>query len=321
MVALILSVFAINSSNYDYDYTETYKIGILISGDERLAKISGLTDGLYSLGFIDGINVMYIMKDSRNSLEIMKRYANDLGQMDLDVIVTGGAIETKYLQENKKVKAPIVFLGVADAINLGFVESYQKPNGRITGVENAHVELSAKRLQLFKLLIPTLERIIVIYDENIDASLLSLSRVKEAAEDLNIPLLPISIKDEQQLNQFKEIQIQDNDGLLVLPSYFLEDISNDLGKFALENKVPIFGVNLNDVKNGFLLSYGVSYYDQGYQGASMVSQILNGLNPSEIPVEKPNAVRLLVNPLTEKELDIVFSKAGNAFINRITISE
>lgn len=301
--------------------SEKYRIGVLISGTERLGKVKGLKEGLQELGFIEEMNVTYIIRNADNQLELMEQYAKELDDMDLDVIIAGGAIETKYFKENIDGKTPIVFLGAADAIHLNLVESYQKPNGRITGIENSHVELSEKRLQLFHLLLPEMKRIIVIYDENIEASLLSLQLVKEVAEDLNLPISPVSIKDKNQWEQFTSTPLEKGDGLLLLPSYYLEGISVQLGQFALENQVPIFGVNSNDVEKGFLLSYGVSYYDQGYQGAKITSQILNGTRPEDIPVEKPDTVRLLVNPETEKSLSITFSQVGNAFIHRIQTEE
>lgn len=321
IVVISFLIYAFQSSQEKFESIEDYRIGILISGPERLEKIRGLKEGLQDLGLIEGLNVNFVLKDANSSLKQMNYYAQELDQMDLDVIIAGGAIETKYLKENKNGTTPIVFLGVADAINLNLVDSYQKPNGRITGVENAHVELSRKRLQLFKMLIPILERVIVVYDENIDASLLSLERVEDVAKELAIDIYPISIKNQQQLNQFMSLELEEDDGILVLPSYYLEEISPELGQYALANRLPIFGVNLNDIKNGFLLSYGVSYYDQGFQGATMTSRILNGLDPGGIPVEKPNSVELLVNPKTERILNIEFSKAGNAFINRVEQTE
>jgi len=165
-----------------------------------------------------------------------------------------------------------------------------------------------------------LERIIVIYDENIEASLLSLDKVKEYALADNIDIYPVSVKDIRQFMSFRTMSFKENDGILVLPSYYLEKISNELAKFALNKKIPIFGVNITDVQNGFLLSYGVSYYDQGYQGAPMVSQILSGINPEGIPVEKPNSIKLLVNSKTKESLNIQFSKVGNAFVNRLNFN-
>jgi len=318
---VLLGWYIFQSYSKQANTTEIYQVGILISGPERMEKVRGLKAGLQELGFIENMNVHYIIQDADNQFAKMEQYAKDLDQMDLDVIITGGAIETKYLKANKEATTPVVFLGVADAIHLHLVESYQNPNGRFTGVENSHVALSGKRLQLFHMLLPEMKRVIVIYDENIDASLLSLKQVQKVAEDLAIPIEPISIANEQQWEQFNSKTFNQDDGLLVLPSYYLEEISAKLGKFALEKGVPIFGVNSNDVNNGFLMSYGIAYDDQGYQGAKIVSQILKGIRPQELPVERPDTVRLLVNPDTEQKLNITFSEVGNAFVHRIDLEK
>ncbi|MFV9511306.1 ABC transporter substrate-binding protein [Tepidibacillus sp. LV47] len=300
---------------------EQFRIGILISGPERLEKVKGLKDGLQNLGYIEEMNVSYIVRNAKNDRNLMKKYASELDAMNLDVIVAGGAIEAKFFKENKQGKTPVIFLGVASAGQLHLVENYKKPDGRMTGVENGHIELSAKRLELFQMLIPSIKKIIVIYDGQIDASLLSLEQVKKVAKEQGIQITPVSVSDTQHLETLKKMNFKNNEGILVLPSFYLEEISSQLSQIALQKKVPIFGVNINDVKNGFLLSYGVSYYDQGFQGASMVSRILQGQSSRDIPVEKPNTVRLLANSLTEKKLNIHFSKSGSAFIQRIPVTE
>jgi len=296
---------------------KTYRIGVLISGSERMQKINGLKAGLQNLGYFEGMNVTFVIKDAKNQVSLMKKYAIELDDMDLDAIVAGGAIETRILKDDQTGQTPIAFLGVADAVQLNLVDSYREPNGRITGVENAHVELSGKRLQLFKQLLPELKRIIVVYDEKVEASLLSLENTKKVANDLSINLLPVSVSNKNQLRTLQSMNFKNDDGVIVLPSYYLENISEELGELALKQHVPIFGVNEYDLANGFLLSYGVSYYDQGYQCASMISQIINGVSPSNIPVEKPDTVKLLVNSNTEKQLDISFSQSINAFAERI----
>lgn len=318
VIIAIIGVYLYQSS-INIDTNEKYKIGILISGSERMEKVKGLKEGLQNLGYIDGMNISYVIKNANNKLDLMKKYAAELDNMNLDVIVAGGAIETKYLKNNNG-KTPVIFLGVADAIHLHLVDSYQRPNGRITGVENGHVELSAKRFQLFKLLIPDLKRVIIVYDKKIEASTLSLSRVKEIAKDTGLEIYPISVSNKEQYEHLESLSFQKDDGILVLPSYYLENVSHHLGALALKNNVPIFGVNSNDVKHGFLLSYGVSYYDQGAQCSSMVSQIFNGVAPKQIPVEKPDTVQLLVNEDTAEKLNIQFSPAGNAFIHRVKIN-
>lgn len=296
---------------------EMYRIGILLSGPERLDKVRGFIEGMRALGFVEGVDYRVILRDSQNDQEKMKEYADELDGMGLDLIVTGGAIETQTFQGKKEGKTPILFMGVADAVQLKLVERYGRPGGRITGLENGHVDLSGKRLQLLKLLLPSVRRVVVLYDKRVDASLLALKKVHEVAERESIPLFPISISNEQQLNRFQDDTFKNGDALLLLPGYYLEEISPRLAEIALKKGLPLFGLYENDVRNGFLLSYGISYYDQGYQCARMASQLLHGQDPSTLPVETPETVKLLVNPETEQALHLIFSPAGEAFVERI----
>ncbi|MBE3555449.1 MAG: hypothetical protein IMW85_10785, partial [Thermicanus sp.] len=141
---------------------EMYRIGILLSGPERLDKVRGLIEGMRALGFVEGVDYRVILRDSQNDQEKMKEYADELDGMGLDLIVTGGAIETQAFQGKKEGKTPILFMGVADAVQLKLVERYGRPGGRITGLENGHVDLSGKRLQLLKLLLPSVRRVVVL---------------------------------------------------------------------------------------------------------------------------------------------------------------
>jgi len=318
---LVFALLGFQQIKNQNSINENFHIGILLSGPERMDKVIGLKDGLQNLGYIEGMNVTYIVKDAKNDLKLMEHYSHELDQMNLDVIVAGGAIEAKLLKENKQGKTPVFFLGVASAGKLHLVENYKKPEGRMTGVENGYIELSAKRLELFKMLIPSIQKFTIIYDKRIDVSRLSLEQVKKVAKEQNIQVSPISISDNKNLENLKQMKFGENEGMLVLPSFYLEEVSPQLSQIALQNNIPIFGVNINDVNNGFLLSYGVPFYDQGYQYASMISRILQGQAPKEIPVESSNTVRLLVNPRTERELNIHFSKIGSAFIERIPIAE
>lgn len=294
-----------------------YQVGALLSGPERLEKIKGLIDGLKDLGMVEGSEYRLYLWDAGNDPEKMKAYAGELDKRGLDLIVTGGAIEAQAFAGQKGGKTPILFMGVADAARLQLIDRYERPGGRFTGLENGHIDLSVKRLQLLKLLLPSTSRVIILYDQRIDASRLSLTQVTQYAKESEIPILPFTLSGEDEVAQLKAFSPKKGDAFLLLPSYYLEEISGRLAQIALDKKVPLFGLYENDVTSGFLLSYGIPYYDQGYQSAHMASALLHGQDPATLPVETPDTVRLLVNPDTEKRLGITFSPAGEAYAERI----
>lgn len=317
IIAILLLSFYL--STLSFNSQQVFRIGVLISGAERFEKVKGLQQGLLDLGF-DQQQIEFTIRDSHDLLEQMKRDALELTNMNLDLIVTGGAIETSILQEVEKQnhnKTPIIFMGVADAVRLHLVEERTQPGGNTTGLENGHVELSGKRLQLLKLLLPEIENVLVLYDDRIEASIVSLQMVMMEARREGIMIEPFVISDNQELEDFKMRKVKPNEAILVLPSFYYEKISKELAALALSKKVPIFGVNLHDVENGFLLSYGISYYEQGIQTATYVSKVLQGVDPAMLPVEMPDTVQLFVNADTEQTLGITFNPIGASFIQRL----
>ena len=300
----------------DVTTNKPYQVGILISGSERLTKLEGVKKGLQDLGFIEGIHIEYFVKNSNHDLAQMKKYAEELAQDNYDVIIAGGAIEATYLKKTEG-STPVVFLGVAAVTELDLVKNLQQPEGKMTGLDNGHIDLSAKRLQLLHLLLPDTKRVVVIYDENIDASLISLEKVEKTARDLQSVVISFSVSNEQQFEELKQFSFQKKDAVLVLPSYYLEKISKEMGQMGIEKNLPIFGVNSSDVDNGILLSYGVSYFDQGYQCANIISRVLNGQAPSEIPVETPDSIQLLVNGDTQEKIGVILSSIGQAYAEEV----
>ncbi len=319
MVIILIAIVPIFLTNEEVNHAP-YKVGILISGTERLVKLEGMKKGLQDLGLVEGIHVEYIVKNSNHNMEQMRSYAIELDEGDYDVIIAGGAIEATYLKELRG-STPVVFIGVASVDELELVNNLQRPEGRMTGLDNGHTDLSGKRVQLLKMLLPETRRVIAIYDNNIEASKISLEKVKEVVKELQLKIAPISVSNESQFDALKQVSFSDNDAIVILPSYYLEKMSKEIGQLGIEKKVPIFGVNSNDVTNGILFSYGISYFDQGYQCASMISRILYGQTPTEIPVEKPDHIQLLVNGDTKEIIQVNISSIGQAYAEEIREKE
>lgn len=300
----------------------SYVIGVLMAGEHRLEKLDGLKDGLRDLGYEDEQLTFHTLDgiDRSSALTTIRR---QLIASEPDVIVALGAVETLALKQELEQTGddiPVVFAGVAEPIQLGFIEDYTSPGGMFTGVHNHHVDLSAKRLELIVDLLPNLQRVIVLYSGQIEASRLSYHLIETVAPSYGVTLVAIDM-DEKEAAERWATQLQPQDAILVLPSYRMEVLAENIASTANEHGVPTMGIYTADIEAGFLFAYGAPFYDQGYQAARHVSAILKGNRPEDIPVELPDTIRFSVNVEVQKQLDVEIHADVLHMADRVSVVE
>ncbi len=305
IIVTIIIFFAIFIYLDNQGVENKYRIGVLMTGENRIEKLEGMKSGLSHLGYqLDQFE--FIIKDAEDDIAQMKKLAEKLIEDNLQLIVTTGGIETQFVQQEMKKstkKIPVVFVGIAAPIELGLIEEYHSPGAMFTGVDNFHMNLSAKRLEMFVDLVPEMERVMVLYNSNIDISSMSLEIVKETAQKLNVDIFPHDFHADPSL-ELLENQISRNDGLMILPSYLIEANAEKIAKLSLRWQLPSMAIYDHEVEAGYLLSYGSSYFGQGYQAARHVSLILQGNDPAKLPVELPDSIEFFVNEDIRSELKV-----------------
>ncbi|MBS4192190.1 ABC transporter substrate-binding protein [Bacillus sp. FJAT-49705] len=303
LTVVTVSVFI---NNYFSVHENTpFKVGVLMIGDSRLEKLTGLKKGLKELGYEEDA-IDFEVKNAKDNQGLLDNKINELLKKKPDLIVTLGGVETialKEKMEEQKIRIPVVFAGVAAPKETGIIEDYRSPGGLFTGINNFHTGLAGKRLELFHELVPSVQRFHVLYDKDVEVSVLSLENTIEAAADLSLQILPTNVSDaefEAKLSQ----NLQKNDALLILPGFRIESLIKEISQFSKKYKIPVMGIYGDEVEEGFLASYGTSFFDQGYQAARYVSLIIQGNSPADIPVELPDSIRFIVNPKIKDELGI-----------------
>lgn len=283
----------------------SFKVGVLMTGENRLVKLEGMKNGLENLGY-NMSSIEFIIKSANDNRDELDDLAKILLLEDLDVIVTLGGIETQVLDRKMKELQqfiPTVFVGIAAPYELGLIQDYQYPGTYFTGINNFHMNLSVKRLEMLLDLVPEMERVFLIYSGGIDISEMSLQMVVEAANRKNIDIIEVDLNRTGALKQL-EAATTERDGILTLPSYQVELLAEDIAAVANEKKVPTMGIYDDDVEAGFLFSYGSTFYDQGYQAARHVSLILQGNKPENLPVELPDVIRFILNEDIHSKLNV-----------------
>ncbi len=308
-IVTIIAVTAIIFSVLQFHQKEEpFEVGVLMIGKNRDQKFNGLKKGLEELGF-DNKEITYIVKNANDDEDKMKRQIVALLDDNPDIIVTLGGVESTLLkeemsEENKRI--PVVFAGVAAPKELGLIEDYRSPGGLFTGINNYHTSISGKRLELLTNLVPSIQLVHVIYDSKIEISQLSLNETKEAAKKLNIRIHPYDVSKNSNVNLRNSIKKEE--ALLILPSFRIEALTDELVSLATDKQIPAMGLYEFEAEKGMLASYGASFYSQGYQAARFVSLIINGNSPADLPVELPDSIRFVINKETKDAIDVLYNQ-------------
>lgn len=313
LVVFILVIF-FNVSRLEPE-TPKWSIGILAASSAKAGKVSGFKQGMNDLGFVEGENISYIFLDAEGKRENLLPLARQLVDRKPDVLVATGGVEADSLKNaTVSQRIPIVFIGSASSVERGLVKSLLQPGRHFTGVDNFHAELAGKRLELLKKLLPSIQRVAVVYDPEVPPGYQSLKIVRETAGILDVDIGTIEISSKEDLKaKLKPEALQDYDALLPLSSFLVEAISRDLLDLSLQNNIPVMGIYGQEADSGFFAAYGGSMENQGYQGARLVAKVLDGQQPEQIPVETPDNLDLIVNLRTAKKLGLQLNETGLSF--------
>jgi putative tryptophan/tyrosine transport system substrate-binding protein len=287
--------------------TKVQRIGFLgatsLSGES--ARIEAFRQGLRELGYVEDKNLLIEYRWAEGKFDRLPALAAELARLKLDVIVTGGATSTRAA---KKVTTaiPIVMAQVHDPVGAGFVASLARPGGNITGLSTLAPEISGKRLELLKEIIPRLSRVAVLgtsTDNPGNEQALRETEVAAAAFRVQVQYLDVpSSKDIE--TAFREATNARADTLLLLGSPVFQAHRRQIVELALKRRVPTMYPNPEFVGDGGLMNYGVNITDLHWRAATFVDKILKGAQPADLPVEQPTKFELVINLKTAKQIGL-----------------
>ena len=278
-----------------------FRVGML--GTESKERKERIAQYLHELGYIEGKNVVYEIRAIGSPPEPYADFAAELVQLKVDVIVAGGA-GAVGAAKNASATIPIVMGPVSDPIALGYVESLAHPGGNITGISNLSPELSGKRLELVKEVIPKATRVAVLA-YRAPAMRTSIKETEDAARALHMQFQLLEITAPDQLESvFDTAKKQHANALIQIQAAFLASYQHRIIDLAARNRLPAMFNNQVYVEAGGLMSYGPDRVDMDRQLALIVDKILKGRKPADLPVEQPKKFELAINLLTAKQIGL-----------------
>ena len=297
LVATLLSARAQQSD-------KVWRIGILDPGTPL--SYAAFREGMRDLGYIDGRNIKYEIKDAQGKPDEIPRLAKELVALNPDVIVTAANRPIAAVMRATRT-IPIVAV-IGDAVGAGFASNLAKPVGNVTGLSFLNRELSAKRIELLKEALPTLSRIAVLNDLNADQTYATETRI--AAQRLGLQVQQIDVRSSSDYEAaFRDAKAERAEVIDVLASAFLNANRQLIVQLAAQARLPAIYESREYVDSGGLMSYGQNFYLIFRRAAAYVDKILRGAKPVDLPWEQPTKFELIINLKTAKALGITIPQS------------
>jgi len=303
IAAILLTVAVIAESQ---QAKKIQRIGYLTSAtrEGQSARIESFRQGLRELGYVDGKNIVIEYRYAEEKLDRLPALAAELVRLTVDVIVTGGAGNTRAAKAATST-IPIVMTQDPDPVGNGFVASLARPGGNITGLSTQGPEVSGKRLELLKETVPKLSQLVVFGTSTIPGHALSLREVGLAAGALNVQLQYLDVLGPQDTETaFRAASKWRADALFVLGGAVLISQRTRILEFAAKSRLPAIYEAPSVVDQGGLMSYGVNRADLDRRAATYVDKILKGAKPADLPVEQPKKFEFVINLKTAKQIGL-----------------
>lgn len=263
--------------------------------------------GLQELGWIEGQTMTIDYRWAEGDPSRLPTLVTELVRAKVDVIVLSGAPSIRAAQKVTNT-IPIVFVVLTDPVNLGFVKSFARPGGNMTGLASQFEEIITKQLQLLKEAIPNLSRVALLQYVSLPGAVLTAAET--AARSLGLTTRVFRVADLAQLeNAFKVAQNERVDAVQVLPSPLFNAQRGRLIELAARYRLPAFYEFKDYVQDGGLMSYGPSISEMYGRSASYVDRILKGANPSDLPIERPAKFEFVINLKTAKALGLTIPQS------------
>src|SRR5262245_37963618 len=285
------------------------RVGVLMAyaetDREGRASVALFREGLQKLGWTEGRNIRIDTRWAAADVELMQRFAKELVALQPDLILSHTTpTTTALLQQTRTI--PIVFAIVGDPVGSGFVATFSRPGGNVTGFNVSEPTLAGKFLELLKEIAPGVGRVAMLFNPSTATyAEYWLNPFKAAAAPLGAEAIMAPVHDRSELESVIAAQARTpNSGLSVMPDGFMNVHRAEVTSLAARYRLPAVYPYRFFVELGGLLSYGPDQTDNFRRAATYVDRILRGEKPADLPVQAPVKFELVVNIKTAKALGL-----------------
>jgi putative tryptophan/tyrosine transport system substrate-binding protein len=271
------------------------------------AAFDGFKKALEDQGVAAEYDIQIAQGDQNNNQTIANNFVGDA--VDL-IFANSTPSALSALNATKDI--PIVFTSVTDAVGSGLVESMDNPNGNVTGTTDTHPDAIPNVVQFLKDYYPN-STVGMIYNSGEQNSIAQIDLVKEALNDTGLKLEEATVSSSSEVKQAAESLIGKADVFYIITDNTVVSALESVVQVSNDNDIPLFVGELDSVKRGGFAAFGFDYFDIGYEAGEMAAQILkDGKQPSELPVQYPQKLKLQINKTAAQEMNIEWKEDWNS---------
>ncbi len=283
---------------------KVYRVGVLVPGEAWYEIIDGLRVGLKQLGFEEGKQFTLVIRDWKGEAKAVEEAARKFEQEKVNLIYATSTNST-IAARRATAEIPIVFCAGTDPVVVGLVDSFAKPGGRLTGVYTPVTDLTAKRLEILKEIVPKLHRVVTFYDPRHVVAIESSKMAREAARQMGLQLVERHFTSVEELQAaVRALRAGEVHAYLAVSDPTASNQAQLIIDMARNKKLPTMFDHLSHVTRGGLASYAVSFHEVGRVSAKYVQRILTGVKPQDLPVEGIDKIDLVINLKAAKQIGL-----------------
>jgi putative tryptophan/tyrosine transport system substrate-binding protein len=295
------------SAAYGQQSAKPPVVGFIVAGTQAShgAWVAAFAQRLSELGWTDGRNVKIEYRWAAGDIGQTTQFAAEFVQRRVDVIVTSayGVVAAKQATST----IPIVSAAFGDAVDNGIVKSLARPGGNVTGLSIQPVELSSKRLELLRDIIPNVRRLAALVNTRVVGAQ-EVIAIQTACAKLNLDANVLDVQTAEDIETTMATLEGNTDALYVYSEPLTNANKDKIIKAATAAKIPtIFGFR-EFVDAGGLISYGPSFIDLFARAAEYTDKILRGAKAADLPVQQPVKFDLIINLKAAKALGLSISE-------------
>jgi putative ABC transport system substrate-binding protein len=267
--------------------------------------VEAFRQGLRELGYVEGKTFVLELRYGEAKAERLPEIARELVGLKVDVIVTATDVAIAAVKRETQT-IPIVMANSTDPVGTGFVASLARPGRNVTGLSSISPELSGKRLELLKEVVPGLSRVAFLWNPDVRGAVLDYKETEGAASSLRLQLQSVEVVRAEDFDHAFSGITKERAQALMMPAANPVGFANrsQIASFAQKNRLPSIFSQREYVDAGGLMAYGPNTPDMHRRAATYVDKILKGAKPADLPVEQPKKFEFIVNLQTAKQIGL-----------------
>ena len=280
------------------------RVGVILQGGLWYAVIDGLRQGLKQLGLVEGKHFALEIRDTQGDLKKVEEAARSLERQNVSLIysvATSVTLATKRATQT----VPIVFFAGANPVAVDLVETMPRPGNRLTGVYARTLELTGKRIELLREILPRVRRVVTFYDPGNRVADDAATEARNTSRGLGLEFLERHVASVEQLRDaLRQFKAGEADAYFAVSDAMIDTQTAAIIGMALSKKLPTMFYQPSAVEEGGLAAYSWDLTEIGRVSAKHVQRVLGGTPPADLPVEGIDRFVLVINLKTAKQIGI-----------------